>query len=91
MRYDHYYIKLKYESPEGFNYTLFQVHTINMSVAVWVGFLALFGIATDDGVVMGIYHLSPRPPPPCSIVGDKSVRGSVIEYYNRLSRSIKRN
>jgi Cu(I)/Ag(I) efflux system membrane protein CusA/SilA len=34
---------------------LFQVHTINMSVAVWVGFLALFGIATDDGVVMGTY------------------------------------
>ena len=35
--------------------TLFQVHAINMSVAVWVGFLALFGIATDDGVVMGTY------------------------------------
>jgi Cu(I)/Ag(I) efflux system membrane protein CusA/SilA len=34
---------------------LFQIHTINMSVAVWVGFLALFGIATDDGVVMGTY------------------------------------
>ena len=34
---------------------LFQVHAINMSVAVWVGFLALFGIATDDGVVMGTY------------------------------------
>ena len=34
---------------------LFQVHTINLSVAVWVGFLALFGIATDDGVVMGTY------------------------------------
>ncbi|MDZ8119020.1 efflux RND transporter permease subunit [Pontiella agarivorans] len=34
---------------------LFQVHVINMSVAVWVGFLALFGIATDDGVVMGTY------------------------------------
>ena len=34
---------------------LFQVHSINMSVAVWVGFLALFGIATDDGVVMGTY------------------------------------
>jgi len=31
---------------------LFQVHTINLSVAVWVGFLALFGIASDDGVVM---------------------------------------
>jgi len=34
---------------------LFQVHPMNMSVAVWVGFLALFGIATDDGVVMGTY------------------------------------
>ncbi|MDD4537633.1 MAG: efflux RND transporter permease subunit [Lentisphaeria bacterium] len=34
---------------------LFQMHPINMSVAVWVGFLALFGIATDDGVVMGTY------------------------------------
>ncbi|MCB1196475.1 efflux RND transporter permease subunit, partial [bacterium] len=35
--------------------TLFQINTINMSVAVWVGFLALFGIATDDGVVMSTY------------------------------------
>lgn len=34
---------------------LFQMHTINLSVAVWVGFLALFGIATDDGVVMCTY------------------------------------
>jgi copper/silver efflux system protein len=34
---------------------LFQVHTINLSVAVWVGFLALFGIATDDGVLMATY------------------------------------
>ena len=34
---------------------LFQVHPINLSVAVWVGFLALFGIASDDGVVMGTY------------------------------------
>ncbi len=35
--------------------TLFQVHTLNLSVAVWVGFLALFGIATDDGVVIATY------------------------------------
>ena len=34
---------------------LFQVHTINLSVAVWVGFIALFGIATDDGVLIGTY------------------------------------
>ena len=35
--------------------TLFQVRPINLSVAVWVGFIALLGIATDDGVVVGSY------------------------------------
>ena len=34
---------------------LFQVHEINLSVAIWVGFLALFGIASDDGVVITTY------------------------------------
>ncbi len=34
---------------------LFQIETINLSVAVWVGFIALFGIATDDGVLISTY------------------------------------
>ena len=34
---------------------MFQMHSINLSVAVWVGFLALFGISDDDGIVMGTY------------------------------------
>ena len=31
---------------------LFQMHPINLSVAIWVGFLALFGIASDNGVLI---------------------------------------
>ena len=34
---------------------LFQMKSINLSVAVWVGFLALFGIATDDGVLVATF------------------------------------
>jgi Cu(I)/Ag(I) efflux system membrane protein CusA/SilA len=34
---------------------LFQVRPYNLSVAVWVGFLALFGIASDDGVIISTY------------------------------------
>ena len=34
---------------------LFQMHPIHLSVAVWVGFLALFGIASDNGVIISTY------------------------------------
>ncbi len=33
----------------------FQIRTINLSVAVWVGFLAFFAIASDNGVILGTY------------------------------------
>lgn len=34
---------------------VFQVRPYNLSVAVWVGFLALFGVATNDGVIYSTY------------------------------------
>jgi Cu(I)/Ag(I) efflux system membrane protein CusA/SilA len=34
---------------------LFAVRPYNLSVAVWVGFLALFGIASDNGVILATY------------------------------------
>ncbi|MGM0547210.1 MAG: efflux RND transporter permease subunit, partial [Bacteroidota bacterium] len=34
---------------------LFQMGTVNLSIAVWVGFIALFGIAADGAVVMATY------------------------------------
>jgi Cu(I)/Ag(I) efflux system membrane protein CusA/SilA len=34
---------------------LFQMHPINLSVAIWVGFLALFGISSDNGVLICTY------------------------------------
>ncbi|MEN8250795.1 MAG: efflux RND transporter permease subunit, partial [Bacteroidota bacterium] len=34
---------------------MLQIQTVNLSVAVWVGFIALFGIATDDGVLISTY------------------------------------
>ncbi|NNC95352.1 MAG: efflux RND transporter permease subunit [Chitinophagales bacterium] len=34
---------------------IFNMGTVNLSIAVWVGFLALFGIATDDGVLVATF------------------------------------
>ncbi|MEO0815400.1 MAG: efflux RND transporter permease subunit, partial [Myxococcota bacterium] len=35
--------------------SLFHVRSVELSVAVWVGFIALMGLATDDGVVLMTY------------------------------------
>jgi Cu(I)/Ag(I) efflux system membrane protein CusA/SilA len=63
---------------------LFQMHPINLSVAVWVGFIALFGIATDDGVVMATYltQVFERNQPK----DKKSVRASVLEAGEKRIR-----
>ncbi len=63
---------------------LFQIRQYHLSVAVWVGFLALFGIATDDGVVMGTYleQVFDRDKPETT----ESIRAAVIEAGNRRVR-----
>ena len=64
---------------------LFQVHPINLSVAVWVGFLALFGISDDDGVVMGTYlQQSFEKRKPQTIA---EVREATIQAGNRRVRA----
>ncbi len=63
---------------------LFQVGTINLSVAVWVGFIALFGIATDDGVLISTYikQIFDRKPPQSV----EEVRAGILEAGNKRVR-----
>jgi Cu(I)/Ag(I) efflux system membrane protein CusA/SilA len=63
---------------------LFQMGTINLSVAVWVGFIALFGVATDDGVIMGTYLMQVFDRnKPDTIAG---IRSSVIDAGSKRVR-----
>ena len=59
---------------------LFQIHPINLSVAVWVGFLALFGIATDDGVLVGTFlkeSFEKNKPDSISEIRDAVIQGGL--------------
>ena len=69
----------------GMNFRdLFQVHTINLSVAVWVGFIALFGVATDDGVLISTYIKQLQDKKPAKSV--KEVRELIIEAGSKRVR-----
>ena len=63
---------------------MFQIHPVNLSVAVWVGFIALFGIATDDGVIIATYldQVFSRNKPN----NQQQIRSSVIEAGSKRVR-----
>ena len=65
---------------------VFRVRPTNMSVAVWVGFIALVGIATDDGVVLSTYlhQLFDRGDAPTTV---DEVKARVLEAGCRRSRA----
>ncbi|WP_342753435.1 efflux RND transporter permease subunit [Paralabilibaculum antarcticum] len=72
-------------SLAGMNFRdLFQVQTINLSVAVWVGFIALFGVATDDGVLISTYIKQLQDKKPAKSV--KEVRELIIEAGSKRVR-----
>lgn len=64
--------------------TLFQVQPINLSVAVWVGFLALFGIASDDGVLMATYLDESKAQQ--AICSKQAIRDFVVQGAQRRIR-----
>ncbi len=55
---------------------LFQIRETNISVAVWVGFIALFGIATDDGVLVASYL-------------EQVFKGKNVENYDEIKNLVR--
>ena len=64
--------------------TLFHVGTINLSMAVWVGVIALIGVATDDGVVISTYLKQKFKGGPAGSIDE--VRKRVLEAGTRRVR-----
>ena len=63
---------------------LFQIQPINLSVAIWVGFLALFGIASDNGVVIATYLDQTFKERPTDTQAD--IRAATVEAAQRRIR-----
>jgi Cu(I)/Ag(I) efflux system membrane protein CusA/SilA len=63
----------------------FRVGPVNLSLAVWVGFIALLGLATDDGVVISTYLRDRLRADPPKTVDD--VRSRVMEAGQRRIRA----
>jgi Cu(I)/Ag(I) efflux system membrane protein CusA/SilA len=69
---------------------LFQVRAFNLSVAVWVGFLALFGIASDNGVVLSTYldqRFDEEKPTTREAIREATVRASMRRIRPALMTS----
>jgi len=68
---------------------MFQMGTVNLSIAVWVGFIALFGIAVDDGVVIATYldqSIARKQIQSEGISKIKEIREAIVEAGNKRIR-----
>ena len=63
---------------------MFQMRAISLSIAVWVGFLALFGIATDDGVLVATFLKDSFKKNKPESIG--AIRDAVVEGGSRRVR-----
>ncbi|MEQ8821045.1 MAG: efflux RND transporter permease subunit [Sumerlaeia bacterium] len=63
---------------------VFHMGPVNLNVAVWVGFLALFGIATDDGVIMATYIRESLAANPTNTAAQ--LRSAIVEAGRRRIR-----